>query len=166
MSRLVFLYNNIFEYEYAYVRIMYKCFQKTKKNLVRAGLGIIIIIYEVIFIFWIRCSGRRNNLFSGFGDTRKNKTNSCARVEDWTKEIWGLWRGTESLACLKRRDGEGGRGPSSWRWVQLVELGRQRLGRVEIEKGRRPSSAGLYSRASVSRGLALGGRSASWKKRC
>ena len=51
MSRLVFLYNNIFEYEYAYVRIMYKCFQKTKKNLVWAGLGIIIIIYEVKYLF-------------------------------------------------------------------------------------------------------------------
>ena len=25
-----------------------------------------------------------------------------------TKEIWGLWAGTESLACLIRRDGEAG----------------------------------------------------------
>ena len=35
-------------------------------------------------------------------------TNSNMEFFDFLNEIWGLWAGTESLACLIRRDGEEG----------------------------------------------------------
>ena len=51
------------------------------------------------------------------------------RVENWTKEIWGLWRGAECLACLRRKDGEEGHQVDDGRsWLNWEDRGWKGLG--------------------------------------
>ena len=63
------------------------------------------------------------------------------------------------MVALKTR---GDRGESNPFGESAVDMETQGLERVK--KGRRPSSTGLYAWVCVSRGVALGGRSVSWKK--
>ena len=68
-----------------------------------------------------------------------------------------MWKGAESFVGLKRE----GTGERVINRVRVQLHWKDRLARVE--KGIRLSSTGLYSWASASRGVALGGRPASWQ---